>query len=171
MKKTLLLASLVCACVLGCARSSDETAPPAASDSHGTDSHGDSAHDHSRHAHPSHGPHGGELIELGQEDYHVELVHGDAGLSLHVLDGEAKTAVPIDAQSLTISLKKDGAVKSFDLASERLESDAEGKSSHFASADEELHEWLDGGAEGAITIEIDGKSFTGNVAHDHDHDH
>lgn len=30
---------------------------------------------HAGHAHPSHGPHGGDLIELGNEEYHAELVH------------------------------------------------------------------------------------------------
>jgi hypothetical protein len=30
---------------------------------------------HAGHAHPSHGPHGGDLIELGNEEYHAELIH------------------------------------------------------------------------------------------------
>ncbi len=30
---------------------------------------------HAGHAHPTHGPHGGDLIELGNEEYHAELVH------------------------------------------------------------------------------------------------
>ena len=30
---------------------------------------------HAGHPHPSHGPHGGDLIELGNEEYHAELVH------------------------------------------------------------------------------------------------
>ena len=31
--------------------------------------------DEDGHAHPTHGPHGGDLIELGNEEYHAELVH------------------------------------------------------------------------------------------------
>lgn len=30
---------------------------------------------HAGHSHPTHGPHGGDLIELGNEEYHAELVH------------------------------------------------------------------------------------------------
>lgn len=30
---------------------------------------------HAEHAHPTHGPHGGDLIELGNEEYHAELLH------------------------------------------------------------------------------------------------
>ena len=98
------------------------------------------------------------------------MVHGDGKFSIYVLDSAALNPVPVDAEKLVLSLKHEGSVKSFELASEPDATDPEGQSSHFASADSELHEWLDGGAEGALTIEIAGKSFTGDVAHAHGHE-
>jgi hypothetical protein len=54
---------------------------------------------HAGHAHPTHGPHGGDLIELGNEEYHAELVHphgrdddvhhDDDSENPHDTDGEA----------------------------------------------------------------------------------
>ena len=35
------------------------------------------------HAHPSEGPHGGSLIELGNEEYHAELVHDEQAWNRH----------------------------------------------------------------------------------------
>lgn len=58
---------------------------------------------HAGHAHPTHGPHGGDLIELGNEQYHAELVHphghddahhGNGPVAPH--DGEAHAAAKDD---------------------------------------------------------------------------
>ena len=61
-------------------------------------------HDHAGHGHPSEGPHHGGLIELGNEEYHAELVHDDdAGtVTLYILDGGVTKQVPIDATEITI---------------------------------------------------------------------
>ena len=121
------------------------------------------------HAHPEHGPHGGDLVELGKEAFHAELTHGEEGVSMYVLDGAATKQVAIESEKLTVSLKHDDSVKSFDLAANPDATDPSGKSSRFTSSDETLDQWLDAGAEGAVVIEIEGKSYTGKVAHDHDH--
>lgn len=34
---------------------------------------------HAEHAHPSEGPHHGDLVELGNEEFHAEVVHGEGG--------------------------------------------------------------------------------------------
>ncbi len=120
-------------------------------------------------AHPDHGPHGGDLIELGKESFHAELVHGDGGIMIYVLDGAAAEQVPIQAESLVISLKQEGQVASFELSASPDASDPPGKTSRYTSGDAKLHEWLDAGAEGAVVIQIEGKSYTGKVGHDHDH--
>ena len=62
------------------------------------------------HAHPEHGPHEGMLIELGKEEYHAELVHDDAAgtVTIYLLDGSAKNAVPITPEEVVINLKHDG---------------------------------------------------------------
>ena len=121
------------------------------------------------HGHPEHGPHGGDLVELGKEAFHVELVHGDGGIAMYVLDGSATEQVPIASEKLVVSLKHDGEVASFELAANPAASDPAGQTSRFTSNDPKLDQWLDAGAEGAVVIQIEGKSYTGKVAHDHDH--
>ncbi len=120
--------------------------------------------------HPEHGPHGGELVELGNEAFHIEMIHVKDAAAFYVLDGAAKNAVAIAADELTVSLKKDGEVRSFKLPADAQADDESGKSSRFASVDKELAKWLETGAEGVIVVNIDSKSFTGNISHDHDHE-
>jgi hypothetical protein len=120
------------------------------------------------HAHPEHGPHGGELIELGKEAFHAELVHSEAGVAIFVLDGSATTAIAIESEKITASLKHEGQVKAFDFAASRDSNDPDGMSSRFVCSDPLLDQWLDAGAEGAVVIQIKGKSYTGKIAHDHD---
>lgn len=121
-------------------------------------------------AHAEHGPHGGELVELGKEAFHAEVVHGEEEIALYVLDGSATKMVPIPADKLVVSLKHAGEVKSFELSAKPDESDVAGQTSRFVSTDQQLGEWLDAGAEGAVVIEIEGKSYTGKITHDHDHE-
>ncbi|WP_339744139.1 hypothetical protein [uncultured Rubinisphaera sp.] len=132
-------------------------------------------HDHGDHAHPSEGPHHGSLIELGNEEYHAELVHDDeAGtVTIYVLNAAATEAVPIEATEVTINAKHDGTPEQFKLAATPDANDPEGKSSKFVSSDAELAAHLDEeGAEPTLVLMINGKSFRGTVAHDHDdHDH
>ena len=61
---------------------------------------------HAGHAHPSHGPHGGDLIELGNEEFHAELVHPhdhdddahhhDDGKDGHKVEGDHKSEKHVD---------------------------------------------------------------------------
>ncbi len=122
--------------------------------------------------HPSEGPHHGGLIELGKEEYHAELVHDeDAGqVAIYVLDGSAKTAVPIEAKEVTINVQHDGKPEQFSLAAKPDKNDPEGKSSRFVSEDAELIEHLDEeGATARLVLKINGKSYNGKVTHSHDH--
>lgn len=121
------------------------------------------------HGHPEHGPHGGELVELGKEAFHAELVHGESGISMYVLDGSATKLVPIPSEKLVVSLQHEGQVATFDLTANPEANETAGRTARFTSADAKLDEWLDAGAEGAVVIQIDGKSYTGKIAHDHDH--
>lgn len=122
------------------------------------------------HAHPSKGPHGGQLVELGKEEYHVEMLHDDAAgvVTFYVLDGEAKKAVPIPATELVINLKHDGKPEQFKVAAKTDAGDPAGQSSRFVSTDKELaedldHEWADA----ELVLTIDNKPFRGKLAHDH----
>jgi hypothetical protein len=136
-----------------------------------TDDHG---HEHeSGHDHPDHGPHGGDLVELGGDDYHAEVVHGDDGsVTVYILDGAAASTVAIDATELNINVTHDGQPEQFTLAASPEAVDAEGMSSRFVSNDAELGEHLDEeGASAKLVVRIDGTPYSGNIAHSHDHEH
>ena len=126
------------------------------------------------HDHPSEGPHHGSLIELGNEQYHAELVHDDTtgAVTIYILDGAAAAQVPIEAAEVMINLKHDGKAVQHRLAAQRDEGDPEGRSSRFVSKEPTLGDQLDAeGADPRLVVKIDGKSYSGELAHDHDHDH
>ena len=131
----------------------------------------------SGHAHPSEGPHGGDLIELGNEEYHGELLHPkdhessgkQKGVVVYILDGSAKKEVPIDATEITLNLSHDGKAEQFKLAAMPTETNPNGKSSRFTSSDKELLEHLhEEHLEGTLVVSIGGKSYRGELKHDHD---
>lgn len=158
----LLLAGVVTIGLTGCDGGTPKT------DDHDVSEQG---HDHDEHGHPSEGPHHGSLIELGNEEYHAELVHDDeAGtVTIYLLDAAAKEPVAIDATEMTLNVKHDGEGAQFKLAAAEA---AEGKASKFTSNENALAEALDEeGTETQLVVTIDGKQFRGEVAHDHDHEH
>lgn len=122
------------------------------------------------HAHPSHGPHKGDLIELGNEEYHAELVHGESGdVTIYILDSSAAKVVPIDATELTINLTHDGKPEQFKLPAAPDTNDPMGMSSRFTIKDAELAGDLDHeGVTAKVVISIKGKQYTGNIEHHHD---
>ncbi len=123
------------------------------------------------HDHSSEGPHGGHLIELGDEQYHVELVLDDkAGeVTFYVLDSAAKKAVPIDAAELVVNLKHGGEAEQFKIAAKPESGETAGTSSRFFSADKELAGDLDAeGADAQLVVTIAGKQFRGAIEHEHD---
>lgn len=160
---TTLVPALLMFCVLGCggSKSSSSNSGVATKDA-----------DH-EHAHASEGPHGGSLIELGNEEYHAELVHDDqaGSVTIHLLDAAAKASVPIDATDVTINLKHEGRGEQFRLTAAADQSDPQGKSSRFVSSDAELAEDLDReDAEAQLALTINGKPYRGAIEHHHGHD-
>lgn len=142
-----------------------ETSPPPAT----VDTHDD----HEGHAHPSEGPHHGGLIELGNEEYHAELVHDEStgAVTIYVLNSAATDQIPIELAEITINVKHNGKPEQFRLAASPDASDPQGKSSRFVSTDAELGEHLDEkGADPKLVLTINGKSFRGTIAHDRDHE-
>jgi len=138
------------------------------------DEHGDGdEHGHDQGGHPEEGPHHGSLIELGNEEYHAELVHDDASgtVTIYLLDSSAKLSVPIDATSVFVNLSHDGNAEQFELVASPQSADLSGKSSRFVSTDAELAEDLDHeGAEAKLVVTIGGKQYRGTIEHDHEHD-
>lgn len=58
------------------------------------------------HNHPTLGPHGGPLVEWGEEEFHLEVVidRPTGTATVYVLDEEAKTEMPVTAKTLTMSV-------------------------------------------------------------------
>ena len=142
----------------------ETSAPPATVDAHD---------DHEGHAHPTEGPHHGGLIELGNEEYHAELVHDeDSGsVTIYVLNAAATEQIPIESTEITINVKHEGKPDQFKLTASPDATDPEGKSSRFVSTDAELGEHLDEeGADPKLVLTINGKSFRGTIEHDRDHE-
>ena len=128
---------------------------------------------HDEHDHPTTGPHQGTLVELGNEQYHAEVVHDEkaGSVTIYILDHTAKKAVAIKADEIVINLKHHGKGEQFKLAAAPDKGDTSG-SSRFQSEDKELSEDLDvEGAEARVVIEIGGKSYSGELKHIHDNDH
>jgi hypothetical protein len=123
------------------------------------------------------------LIELGQEDYHAELVHNDdkPSVSLYLLDEQARSPVTTAAEELTLNLVVDGNAQQFKLAAAPLQGEAEGKASRFHSQDESLWRLIsdENKLSGRFNVTIEGKQFVGKIEHaahgkhagEHGHDH
>ncbi|WP_110766472.1 hypothetical protein [Planctopirus hydrillae] len=131
-------------------------------------------HDNHGHDHPEEGPHHGQLVELGNEEYHAEVVHDDeAGtVTIYLLDGSAKNSVPIEAADVIMNLSLAGKAEQFKLPATPDTNDPAGKSSKFVSQDKVLCEKLDvHGVSARLVVMVDGKSYSGKLAHSHDHEH
>lgn len=129
----------------------------------------DDGHNHATQGHPTEGPHHGELIELGNEEYHAELLHDASSVTIYILDGGAAKQIPIDASELTVNLKHDGKPEQFKLPAHPDNGDPEGKSSRFLLSDETLAHAIDEpGADPKLVVTIAGKSYRGEIAHAHE---
>jgi len=149
---------------VGCSQSSSRPSPAASS----------SANDHAEREHATVGPHGGNLIELGDEEFHAELVHdeGSGAVTVYMLGSDAKTSKAVEASELTINLTHDGQAEQFKLAASPDTSDPQGNSSRFVSNDAELGEDLEHeGTNPQLVGTIGGKQYRGTIVHgDHGHE-
>lgn len=126
------------------------------------------------HDHPAHGPHNGDLIELGNEEYHLELVHDvKAGtVAFYLLDSTAKKMLAIPAKEIVINVKSAGKPKQYKIPPYPQPNDPKDNFSAYGTKDKELIETLDKhGIEAFVVIEIAGKQYRGKVEHHHHHDH
>lgn len=129
------------------------------------------------HAHPDEGPHGGALIELGEEEYHAEIVLEDKTdmVTIYLLGSNAKDAVPIEAPEVFINLVHGKKPEQFKLKASPAKTDPKGKSSKYVLKDADLlHDLHHDNAQARLRVKIAGKSYSGKIAaghHDHGHDH
>lgn len=94
----------------------------------GQQSAGDHGHEHGT------GAHGGQIVPLGRESYHVEPVfEKDGVVRLYILAADETRVQDVDRQTLTAYAKAPGAAasESFKLEPEPQEGDADGKTSRF----------------------------------------
>lgn len=155
--------------VLGCA---EKTATPPAADA---GAKATTKADHHDHDHPTRGPHDGDLIELGDEEYHAEFVHDEKtfDITIYILDASAKNAVAIEAAEVVINLKHHGDPEQYKLAAEPLEGEG-AKSSRFVSKQNEdlCHAIEEEDADARLSVTINGTPYSGKLNHDHEgHDH
>ena len=131
------------------------------------------------HGHAAKGPHGGGIVELGEEEYHAEVVvdHDSESLAVYVLGKDAKTAEPVAATEISIALEGKDPLT---LKATPQADDGEGKASKFVIVDHDLvHVLMDTGfLHGDLRITIGDKPYLGHVdyhldgsSHEgHDHD-
>lgn len=156
----------------GCNRGAVPPQGGSASDEHGHD-HADS-HDHADghdHGHGTAGPHGGQIIELGEEEFHAEFLHDDSRqkVGVHMLDSSAAKPAPIDATSIVINCVVGGKPAQFTLNAVAQDGETAGTASYFELVNKELSDALDAeGANPRLNVTISGKPYVGEVgAHAH----
>jgi hypothetical protein len=117
-------------------------------------------------AHAEVGPHKGALIELGDEEYHAEVVNDEKThtATVYLLDGAVKDSVPIAAKDITISLKHDGQPETFKLKAVPQKSDPAGLSSMFSLKDRELvHDLRRKSSDPRLMLKINGKPYSAKI--------
>lgn len=121
-------------------------------------------HGHDEHGHGEKGPHGGSIVELGEEEFHAEVVldHDAHALRVFVLGKDAKTAAPTTATEITVAAEGKDAVT---LKAAPQDGDGEGRSSRFELIDEKLvHDILDAKfLHGKLDIKIGDKPYSGHI--------
>jgi hypothetical protein len=135
------------------------------------DSKGTKAGKRDDHEH-AHGPHDGDLIELGNEEYHAEMVHDEDThkVTFHILDSAAKKSVPISAKEVVVNYTAGGKPQQFSIPAAPLPGEPEGQSSRFEVVSEELCESIchDTKAKARLAVTVDDKQYNGAIeAHDH----
>ena len=111
------------------------------------------------HAHGA-GPHGGTVFDLGR--WHAELAidHGKAEATVYLLSGNLRRAVPVDAESLTLTLEDPPAAVELRAASS--EADPPGKASRFVGTHPALATVRE--FRGTIRGRVEGKAVSGTFA-------
>ncbi len=99
----------------------------------GADGHDDHHHPHG--AHPTVGPHGGQIIEWGDHEYHVEITfeRDKQQATVYILDHDVKKPEPVVVS--TPMIKLEGQNKAIPLTPSPLDGETGGKSSRYIATD------------------------------------
>jgi hypothetical protein len=135
-------------------------------------------HDHGADAaneHPTEGPHGGRLIELGNKEFHAELLPDETThkVAIHLLDAAGKQPVAIPQPEIALQLFQDGQFVKHALKAVQGPGDPAGAASQFEIVDAKLCDALSHEEEttGRLQVTIDGKPFSGTIEHSTHGDH
>lgn len=122
-----------------------------------------------RHEHPEQGPHGGVLADWGKDEYHVEFTvdHDKKQTTVYILDVQAKNAVPIKTDAVTVVITNVSPPLKIVLKPEPQADEPAGSSSRFVGTDDKLGVEMD--FKGEISAEVNGKAYAGKFE-EHDHD-
>jgi hypothetical protein len=128
--------------------------------------------DAAKHAHPEHGPHHGELLELGNEEFHAELVVDEAKkqMVIYLLEKDAKTSVAIEAPFLAVNMLLAGKPMQIQLKAIPQATDSKGQSSCFGAVSADLFNAMHSPkADPKLAVRIRNKSYVTKIVHSHDH--
>lgn len=165
LSATVLLSTSV---MVGCG---DKTAEQSATQQSGRTSESDHGHPHDGegdhddshkvegHAHGA-GPHDGTIADWGGGKYHCEFTvdHDKKEATVYVLGSDEKTATPIAAESILLTIKEPS--MQVDLQPVPMEGEANGKSSRFAGTHDGLATVME--YEGTMSAVVDGTPYAGN---------
>ena len=142
------------------------------------DAHVHAHKDDHDHAECEEGPHGGQLVELGDE-YHAEVVADEKShkVTVYLLDAKASNAVAIDMNQpeIFVNALVEGKSTSQSLTAARQQTDPEGQASRFELTNPPLFEAIfeKEDAKGRLRVTIAGKQFVGDIKHcehgEHEH--
>lgn len=128
----------------------------------------------SGHDHEAQGPRGGQLIELGKEEFHAELLVDEETnrVSILLLDGTAERVALSETRTAIIDVFHGEERERFVLKSQPEVKDPEGSTSRYGVVSKELVNDLHSGANPAmLMVKFDGKvykqSFKWTVGHNH----
>jgi hypothetical protein len=160
MKRWISLLSLF-GMLLFAAGCKDDAPAPAANGGAATPATADKEAQTSDHAHGS-GPHGGAIADWGGGTYHVEFAvdHDAEEVTVYVLGSDGKTAAPIKASTLALSINEPAT--EIELEAKPMEGETDGESSRFVGQHETIgivREFA-----GTISGEVEGTPYIGEFA-------
>ncbi|MCS6978167.1 MAG: hypothetical protein NZM31_14330 [Gemmatales bacterium] len=124
------------------------------------------------HAHPDHGPHGGTLIEWGDEEYHGEFTvdHEKKETVVYILDGSATKAPNLkleDVTEMVVVLKNVSPPARIELKPDPQRTSDRGLA--FVGTHEALGQEME--FRGELSGKVKGKPYVGDFAEKADHKH
>lgn len=164
-----LLAAVALVAAPGCRKEGDKP-PTTDSQRKGGDNKGSAEKGEGKEDHPEEGPHGGALAEWGDEEYHAEFKadHEKKQATVYILDGKAKKAVPIAAETVTLTLTNFKPPVQIALKADPQGGDPKGKASRFTGTHDKLGTETE--FKGEISGKVGEKPYSGTFEED-EHEH